>query len=148
MTGRALAMTMTVCCLLAGFAAAGNAAADDARPGNRQIHSIFPVKSSIRRDGDGASMIVLFSYKRVQSGYVGDRDRPKVFYYTSTRSRIEFDCPDHRSRILRTIFFSDRMGRGNVVHQQEATGGWRHDDDYGKKDSLSFIACQSPLPAQ
>ncbi len=146
MTGRALAKT--VCCLLAGLAAAGSAAAIDAQPGNRQIQSISPVKSSIRRDGDRAEMIVLFSYKRMQSGRLGDRDRPKVFYYTSTRSSIEFDCRDHRSRILRTVFFSDRMGRGNVVHQQEATGGWRHDDDYGQKDSLSFIACQSTLPRQ
>lgn len=139
-TGKALAIT--VCCLLAGLAPAGSVAADGASPGNRQIRSVFPIKSSIRRDADGATMSVLFSYKRMQSGHVGHMDRPKTFYYNSTRSSLEFDCRDHRSRIVRTVFFSDRMGQGNVVHQQEAIGHWTHDDDYGRKDSLSFIACQ------
>ena len=140
-------LAMTVCGILAALAFGRDALAEGGK-GNQQIHSAFPLKTSIHRDRDGATMVVLFSYKRMQSGRLGDRDRPKVFYYTSTRSSIEFDCRDHRSRILRTVFFSDRMGRGNVVHQQEATGGWTHDDDYGQKDSLSFIACQSTLRRQ
>lgn len=113
--------------------------------GNRQIRSVSPIKSSIQRDGDGASMIVLFTYRRIQSGYFGSTDRPKTFYYNSTRSLIEFDCRDHRSRIVRTVFFSDRDARGNMVHQQEVSGGWIHDDDFTQKESLSFVACQSPL---
>ena len=136
------ALVITVCGLLG---CGGPALADSARHGNPQIHAIFPVKSSIRRDADRASMIVLFSYKRMQTGYVGNADRPQAFYYNSTRSSIEFDCRDHRSRIVSTVFFSDRMGRGNVVHQHDAPGGWNHDDDHGRTDSLSFIACQSPL---
>lgn len=122
-------------------------AADTAVQGNRRIQSISPVKSSIQRDGDNASMIVLFTYRRMQSGYFGSADRPKTYYYNSIRSLIEFDCREHRSRIVRTVFFSDRNARGNLVHQQEATGGWIHDDDFAQKDSLSFIACQSPLNA-
>ena len=145
MAGKSRAMT--VFGLLAMLAFRGDALAD-AGKGNRQIHSIYPVKSSIQRQANGATMIVLFSYKRMQTGYVGNADRPKAFYYNSTRSSIEFDCREHRSRIVRTIFFSDRMGRGNVVHQQDATGGWMHDDDHSRKDSLSFIACQSPLDPQ
>lgn len=140
-------LAMTACALLAMLAFDRGALAEGSK-GIQQIRSVYPIRATVRRDGDGAAMIVLFSYKRMQTGHVGDRDRPKVFYYTSTRSSIEFDCRGHRSRILRTIFFSDRMGRGNVVHQQEATGGWRHDDDYGQKDSLSFVACQSPLSGQ
>ena len=143
MTGKALAITVRG--LLAGALALGSAvAADGPMRGNREIGAIFPARASIRRDGASASMIVLFSYKRMQTGYVGHADRPQAFYYNSTRSSIEFDCRDHRSRIVRTIFFSDRMGRGNVVHQHDVPGGWMHDDDHGHKDSLSFIACQSP----
>ena len=139
---RRKALVMAVSGLLA---CSGPAFAGSARNGNRQIQAIFPVKSSIQRNADRASMIVLFSYKRMQTGYVGHADRPKAFYYNATRSSIEFDCSEHRSRIVRTVFFSDRVGRGNVVHQQDAPGAWIHDDDYGRKDSLSFVACQSPL---
>lgn len=135
---------ITVCGLLAALAFGHDAQADGSK-GNQQIHSIYPIRASVQRSGDGANMIVLFSYKRMQTGYVGNADRPQAFYFNSTRSSIEFDCRDHRSRIVRTIFFSDRMGRGNVVHQHDVPGGWMHDDDHGRKDSLSFIACRSPL---
>lgn len=138
------ALTKTVIGLMALVALAAETRAEG-RQGNVQIASIDPIKSSIRRDGDNATMIVLFSYKRIQTGYVGNADRPKAFYYNATRSSYEFDCREHRSRIVSTVFFSDRMGRGNVVHQQPVAGGWMHDDDFGSKESLSFLACQSPL---
>ena len=139
-----MALTKTVIGLMTAFALVAEATAE-VRQGNAQIASIAPVKSSIHRNGDSATMIVLFSYKRIQTGYVGNADRPKAFYYNATRSSFEFDCREHRSRIVSTIFFSDRMGRGNVVHQQTVPGGWMHDDDFGSKESLSFLACQSPL---
>ncbi len=131
--------------LLAASTMSQNVFADAAGQGNRQIELISPVKSSIQRNGEVANMIVLFTYRRIQSGYFGSAERPKTFYYNSTRSLIEFDCREHRSRIVRTVFFSDRNARGNMVHQQEAIGGWMHDDDFAQKDSLSFLACQAPL---
>lgn len=144
MTGKALAITVRG--LLAGVLALGSAAAADApMRGNREIGAIYPAKSSIRRDGARASMIVLFSYKRMQSGYVTDKGQTKAFYYNATRTKLEFDCRNHRSRVRHTVFFSDRLGRDNVVHQQDAPGSWTHDDDYARKDSLSFTACQSSL---
>ncbi len=141
MTFRILA-TVTIV-LLVAMASPATSALDGLRPSNPQIRTVSPIKTSIRRDGDRATMIVLFSYKRIQTGYVGNADRPQAFYYTSTRAQIEFDCREHRSRIVRTIFFSDRMGRGNLVHEQNASSGWMHDDDHDRQSSLSFVACES-----
>lgn len=141
-------LRLAVCGLVALLIPVAAAADNASRHGNRQIQSLMPIKSSIRRDGDSATMFVLFSYRRMQTGYVTNADKPQAFYYHSTRSGIEFDCREHRSRILRTVFFSDRTGRGNVVHQHESPGGWMHDDDHDRKDGLSFIACQSPLDPQ
>ncbi len=110
-------------------------------PVGDEIRSAWPVAESIRRDRDGARMIVLFSYRRIQTGYLTNKDSPKAFYYRATRAELEFDCRRHRSRVLRTVFFSDPSGLERVVHEQAGRGACMHDDGHAQKDSLLFIAC-------
>lgn len=111
-------------------------------PVGGEIRSTWPVAESIRRDRDGARMIVLFSYRRIQTGYLTNKDSPKAYYFSATRAELEFDCRRHRSRVLRTVFFSDPSGLERVVHEQAGRGAWMHDDGYAQKESLLFIACK------
>lgn len=116
--------------------------AQAAGPAGSEIQAALPVAESIRRDRNSARMMVLFRYRRMQTGYVTNKDSPQAYYYRATRAELEFDCRRHRSRVLRTVFFSDPSGLGRVVHEQAGKGAWTHDDGYAQKQSLLFIACK------
>ena len=125
--------------------ATGTATAERVAKGTKEIDSVRPVIASIKREGDAASMIVLVMYRRMQTGYVGSQSKPEAYYYGSTRSKIEYDCRQLRSRIIHTVFFSDKVGQGSVVHEQNVNGAWMRDEDHKDKDSLHFVACEAPL---
>ena len=112
--------------------------------GNAEIASMFPMKGTIERKGDMATMVVLFSYKRMKAGYVTNKSQPKAFYYNSSKATIAFDCKRKKSRIIGTVFFSDRSGLGNVVHEQDATGAWVDEHDRRPQESHFSIACEPP----
>lgn len=109
--------------------------------GNAEIASVFPMKDTIERKGEHATMVVLFSYKRMKAGYVTNKSQPKAFYYNSSKATIAFDCKRKKSRIIGTVFFSDRAGLGNVVHEQQAAGEWVDEHDRRPQESHFAMAC-------
>ncbi len=135
--------------LLATFASAPASAtgvASPARPaatGKSEIASSLALKETVQRRGQIASVVVLFRYKRIKTGYVTNKEKPQVFYYNASRSTLEFDCDRKKSRIVHTVFFSDRAGLGNVVHQQAARSDWTDEFDRRSLGSPFKLACGS-----
>ncbi len=113
--------------------------------GAGDIATAFPVRETIERRGDRATLVVLFSYRRMKTGYVTNKESPKAFYYNSSKATMEFDCKRKKSRIISTVFFSDRSGLGNIVHQQDAKGAWADEHDRRPQESHFAIACESPV---
>ena len=111
--------------------------------GNSEILAQTPITSSIQRNGDLATMIVQFSYKRMKTGYVYNKENPVTYYYNSSKAVIEFDCRLQQSRILKTIFFSDVAAKDNVVHEQNVSGNWQAATDHQSKNSLIYTACHA-----
>ena len=109
-----------------------------------EIATAFPIRETAERHGDRATMVVLFSYKRMKTGYVTNKESPKTFYYNSSKATLEFDCKRNKSRIVGTVFFSDRSGLGNVVHQQDAIGAWADEHDRRPEESHFAMACHAP----
>lgn len=111
--------------------------------GNPEIASSIAMKETLQRQGQLATMVVMFRYKRIKAGYVANKESPRAFYYNSSKSTMEFDCSRRKSRILHTVFFSDRAGLGNIVHQQAARSNWIDEND--RRPDLSFfaVACRS-----
>ncbi len=109
--------------------------------GNAEIASVFPMKDTVERKGHTATMVVLFSYKHMKTGYVTNQSQPKAYYYNSSKTTIAFDCRHNKSRIISTVFFSDRSGLGNVVHDQKAIGAWVDEHDRRPEESLFAMAC-------
>ncbi len=118
------------------------AAATATAYGHPEIASVFPLKDTIKRKGEQATMVVLFSYKRMKAGYVTNKSQPKAFYYRSSKATIAFDCTRKKSRIVGTVFFSDRAGLGNVVHEQQAVGAWADEHDRRPQESHFAMACE------
>ncbi len=114
----------------------------DAGYGNAEIASVFPMQDTVERKGHTATMVVLFSYKHMKAGYVTNKSQPKAYYYNSSKTTIAFDCKRKKSRIISTVFFSDRSGLGNVVHEQEAIGAWVDEHDRRPGESQFAIACK------
>lgn len=117
------------------------AAQPTAAYGNAEIASVFPIRDTVERKGNTATMVVLFSYKRMKTGYVTNKSQPKAFYYNSSKTTVAFDCRRNKSRIISTVFFSDRSGLGNVVHEQEAIGAWVDEHDRRPGESPFAMAC-------
>lgn len=111
--------------------------------GAGDIATAFPIKETIERKGDRATMVVLFSYRRMKTGYVTNKESPKAFYFNSSKATVEFDCKRKKSRIISTVFFSDRSGLGNVVHQQDAAGAWADEHDRRPQESHFAMACDA-----
>ncbi len=116
--------------------------------GAGDIASAFPLKETIERHGDRASMVVMFRYRRMKTGYVTNKESPKAYYYNSAKATVEFDCLRKKSRILGTVFFSDRSGLGNVVHTQDAVGAWADEQDRRPQESHFAMACDTASTAK
>ncbi len=111
--------------------------------GAGDIATAFPVKETIKRHGDRATLVVVFSYRRMKTGYVTNKESPKAYYYNSAKATVEFDCKRKKSRIISTVFFSDRSGLGNIVHRHDATGAWADEHDRRPQESHFAMACES-----
>lgn len=101
----------------------------------------FPDKSTIETNGTHARMVVLYAYKRMKSGTIYHSGKNERYYYRSTKVLFEFDCAEKRSRILQTVFFSDKEGKGNLVHDQPSAGDWSSDTDAKNSNSIFSMAC-------
>jgi hypothetical protein len=73
------------------------------------------------------------------SDYQANKTLPSGEKFRSKIAEIEFDCAESRYRFLATKWFSENMGRGNIVYSWEAnllrTGSARW-HGLGKNDSL------------
>ena len=116
--------------------------------GTGDIVSVLPLRQTIERHGDRATMVVMFRYRRMKTGYVTNKENARPFYYNSAKATMEFDCQRKKSRIIATAFFSDRSGLGNVVHQQDATGAWADVQDRRSQESPMAIACDVAVVQQ
>ncbi len=117
----------------------------DSKPhGDTIPGTAVPEKFTIEKDGHLARMVVHYAYRHMKSGTVYRSGKNEVFYFKSTKVRFEFDCPSHRYRVLQTVFFSDREGKGNVVHNQTTAGKWAFEPDYKNPLGAFSIACHAP----
>ena len=117
--------------------------ADSKLQGETDPGTPFPDKSTVKKDGNLARIVVLYVYHHMKSGTVYHSGKNDVFYFGSTKVRFEFDCPRHRSRVLQTVFFSDQEGKGNVVHNQTAAGNWAFEPGYKNPQGAFSIACRA-----
>ncbi len=129
-----LASLLLLCVPLTAAAGAGGAG---------DIATAFPLRETAERHGDRATMVVQFTYRRMKTGYVTNKESPKAFYFNSSKATVEFDCKRKKSRVIGTVFFSDRAGMGNIVHQQNAAGAWADEHDRRPEESHFAMACNA-----
>ena len=115
--------------------------ADNKPHGDTDPGTPHPDKSTLQKEGHLSRMVVHYVYRHMKSGTIYHSGKNEVFYFKSTKVKFEFDCPGHRSRVLQTVFFSDREGKGNVVHNQTAAGNWAFEPDHKNPLGAFSIAC-------
>jgi hypothetical protein len=95
---------------------------------------VFADLSSIRKTAYGFRMWVLFDHKKRQVSAGGGK-------YLSDISLHEFDCKDEKTRILTFTWFSDNMGKGNVVFNNSDTMSWSYITPESIDEYLYKTAC-------
>jgi hypothetical protein len=97
--------------------------------------NIFTDLSSIRKTANGFRMWALFDYKTRQVSASGDK-------YLSNISLHEFDCKDEKTRILTFAWYSDNMGKGNVVFSnRDISTSWAYISPRTVDEQLYKTAC-------
>jgi hypothetical protein len=92
-------------------------------------------RATIRRNGNFVKMWDLADYKTVRKSASNDS-------YLSSKSQIEYDCKEEKSRILAFTRFSGQMGHGTVVYNSGAfEDTWSPISPESIGESLWKIAC-------
>lgn len=64
--------------------------------------------------------------------------------FRSMRKQQEYECKEKQIRTLRTILFSDSMGKGEVVHADHKPRNWEPISPGSYGDFLWRTACKKP----
>lgn len=95
--------------------------------------TVYVDPDTIRGKGNLVKMWHLFDLKTIQT-YRGSS-------FVSIKAQRQYDCLEERSRLLREIGFSNKMGRGNVVYSFSITKEWKPVAPASNNLLLWGIAC-------
>ena len=88
---------------------------------------------SIQRAGNNRKMWDLFDYKAQQT----KARKP----YFSSRSLIEYDCPNMKQRRISIIVSSGKMGGGDTVYTNSDIDPWKNIQSNSAASEFYKIAC-------
>ena len=121
---------------LAGLLANGAALADwTPVTSDDGIHAAFADPATIRRRGAIASMHGLYNFSR--------RDlTPDGLPFLSTTVLREYDCAEHRVRLLSFADHSEHFGAGELVSAAHRVRAWEAIVEGGVDDAFWRVACR------
>ena len=118
--------------MTAGAASAGWTRADESDEFIQYVD-----RATIRRNGNLVKMWGLNDFKTVQkSATTGES-------FLSSKTQLEYDCKEEKSRLLAFTWFSGQMGNGKVVYSDSDTGDkWSPISPAGSTNEAQWeVAC-------
>ncbi len=100
---------------------------------------IYANPDTIRRTGNIVSMWNLLDFTAIQRS-AGSTNFPEITYL-SVKAQHEYDCKTAQQRILYFYWYSENMGKGDVVFSDDTVEEWSPVYPNSTKDILLKYAC-------
>ena len=115
--------------------ASSNAMADWIKVNENSEFTAYGDRATIRTKGHIASMWSMYDFQTVQT-LLSDSMK-----YDSTKQMSTYDCRDEKTRMLTSTLYSERMGKGRVVHRYKLQFEWQALKAGSASEALWRLAC-------
>lgn len=95
--------------------------------------TVYADPDTIHRNGNLVKVWHLNDFKTVQIAQGNS--------YLSIKAQHQYDCAEHRERIVALMKFSDHMGRGKVVYKDAYKRKWKPVKPRSLSHDLGKLAC-------
>lgn len=107
----------------------------DAHHQSHGLQTVYIDLSTLRRDGQLATMVTLIDWKWMQG------NRSPMRFYSTTLTK-QFDCMGNRMRLLAFTDFYGHMGTGRRVASYESEASWSPIEPESLNHVLWEMACR------